>query len=101
MYLRDENNFRKLAHNEIGKYSKANFLAAARKLLPALNKEDMVPTSKVGIRPQLINTKTCRLEMDYIVERTDDSVHVLNAISPAFTSGFVFAELIVDAGNIS
>ena len=101
MYLRDENNFRKLAHNEIGKYSKENFLAAARKLLPALNKEDMVPTSKVGIRPQLINTKTCRLEMDYIVERTDDSVHVLNAISPAFTSGFVFAELIVDAGNIS
>lgn len=101
MYLRNENNFRKLAHNEIGKYSKANFLAAARKLLPALNKEDMVPTSKAGIRPQLINTKTRKLEMDYIVERTDDSVHVLNAISPAFTSGFSFAELIVDAGNIS
>lgn len=100
MYLRDENNFRKLAHNEIGKYSKMNFLAAARKLLPILNEEDMVPTRKAGIRPQLINTKTRKLEMDYIIESTEDSVHVLNAISPAFTSSFAFAELIVDKAGI-
>ena len=101
MYLRNENNFRKLANVEMGKYRKGAFLSAARKLMPSLTTDDMVPTPKTGIRPQLINTKTRKLEMDYIVERTDDSVHVLNAISPAFTSGFSFAELIVDAGNIS
>lgn len=101
MYLRDENNFRKLVHSETGKYSKANFLAAARKLLPALSEEHMVPTPKAGIRPQLINLKTRKLEMDYIVERTDDSVHVLSAISPAFTGSFAFSELIVNVGNIS
>ncbi len=101
MYLRNENNFRKLANVEMGKYRKGAFLSAARKLMPSLTTDDMVPTPKTGIRPQLINTKTRKLEMDYIVERTDDSVHVLNAISPAFTSGFSFAELIVDAGNIT
>lgn len=101
MYLRNENNFRLLAHNEIGKYSKANFLAAARKLVPSLTDEDMVPTPKVGIRPQLINTKTRKLEMDYIIECTDDSVHVLNSISPAFTSSFAFAEMIVGKRGIS
>jgi (S)-2-hydroxyglutarate dehydrogenase len=96
MYWRNQNNFRRLAHNEIGKYSKGSFLAAARKLVPALTAADMGPTPKAGIRPQLINTKTHKLEMDYIFERGDDSVHVLNAISPAFTSSFAFAELIVD-----
>jgi hypothetical protein len=61
----------------------------------------MVPTPKAGICPQLTNIKTRKLEMDYILERTDDSVHVLNAISPAFTSSFAFAELIVDKSDIS
>lgn len=101
MYLRNEHNFRRLAHNEVGKYSKRNFLAAARKLVPSLTSEDMEPSPKAGIRPQLINTKTRKLEMDYILERTEDSIHVLNAISPAFTSSFAFAELIVDKSGIS
>lgn len=101
MYLRNENNFRRLAHVEMGKYKKAAFLSAARKLVPRLTADDMEATPKAGIRPQLINIKTRRLEMDYIIERSEDSVHVLNAISPAFTSSFAFAELIVDAGGIS
>lgn len=96
MYLRNENNFRKLAHLEMGKYSKQNFLEAARKLMPSLTEDDMVPTTKAGIRPQLINTKTRKLEMDYILANTDDSLHVLNAISPAFTGSWAFAELIAD-----
>ncbi len=101
MYWRNENNFRKLAHVEMGKYLKGNFLAAARCLMPTLEAADMVPTSKAGIRPQLVNVKTRKLEMDYILARTDDSLHVLNAISPAFTSGFAFAELIVDQARIA
>lgn len=101
MYWHNQNNFRHLVHNEIGKYSKGNFLAAARKLVPNLSLKHMIPTPKAGIRPQLINTKTHRLEMDYIIERTDDSVHVLNAISPAFTSSFAFAELIVNRSGVA
>lgn len=100
MYWHNQNNFRQLVHNEIGKYSKGNFLAAARKLVPSLSAKHMMPTPKAGIRPQLINTKTHRLEMDYIIERADDSVHVLNAISPAFTSSFAFAKLIVDRSGL-
>lgn len=96
MYLRNENNFRKLAHLEIGKYRKRNFLSAARKLVPELTGDDLVFTPKAGIRPQLVNIKTGKLEMDYIFEKTPKSLHVLNAISPAFTSSLAFAELIVD-----
>jgi hypothetical protein len=55
-----------------------------------------LPSNKVGIRPQLINIRKKTLEMDYIVEQSPDSLHVLNAISPAFTSSLAFAEWIVD-----
>lgn len=102
MYLANPGgNFRHAAHIELGKYIKSNFLSAAQKLMPTLKAEDMVPTNKAGIRPQLVNVKTHKLEMDYIFESTEHSLHVLNAISPAFTSSFAFAEMIVDRSAIS
>lgn len=99
MYLRNSNNFRTLAHVELSKYSKANFLSAAQRLVPSLVEGDLVHTPKAGIRPQLINVRTHSLEMDYIFEQTDSSIHVLNSISPAFTSSLAFAEMIVDRSN--
>lgn len=96
MYWRNENNFRRLSHVELGKYSKQRFFRTAKKLMPSLTMEDMVPTKKAGIRPQLVKRSTGKLEMDYIFESTPDSLHVLNTISPAFTSAFAFAEMIAD-----
>jgi hypothetical protein len=34
--------------------------------------------------------------MDYIVEKDERTLHVLNSISPAFTSSLAFCEYIVD-----
>jgi hypothetical protein len=39
--------------------------------------------------------------MDYIFENTERSLHVLNTISPAFTSAFAFAEVTVDKAGVS
>lgn len=99
MYLSNRHNFRRLAHLELSKYWKHNFLQAAQRLMPCIAAEDMVPTPKAGIRPQLINLREGKLEMDYIFQHTDRSTHVLNAISPAFTSSFAFAEMIVNGSN--
>ncbi len=96
MYLANRQNFRQLVHTELGKYRKKNFFAAVRKLMPELTYDDLVPSDKVGIRPQLINLQEKKLEMDYVIEKSPDSLHVLNAISPAFTSSLAFAEWIVD-----
>jgi len=96
MYLANHQNFRQLVHTELGKYRKKNFFAAVRKLMPGLIYDDLVSSDKVGIRPQLINVREKRLEMDYVIEKSHDSLHVLNAISPAFTSSLAFAEWIVD-----
>lgn len=96
MYFANRQNFRTLVHTELSKYRKSNFMASAKKLVPIIAPEDMVPTNKAGIRPQLVNLRERRLEMDYVLESTKTSMHVLNAISPAFTSSFAFAELIVN-----
>lgn len=99
MYLGNRYNFRRMAHLELSKYLKLNFLSAAQRLLPSLTSEAMVPTTKAGIRPQLVNLREGKLEMDYIIQHTERSTHVLNAISPAFTSSFAFAEMIVNSSN--
>lgn len=96
LYLRNQNNFRHLVHSEMERYRKANFLEAVRRLVPDIRADDLVPSKKVGIRPQLVNLRTRKLEMDFVVESAPSSLHVLNAISPAFTSSFAFAEMLVD-----
>ncbi|MCK9395022.1 MAG: L-2-hydroxyglutarate oxidase [Methylobacter sp.] len=100
MYLSNRHNFRHMAHLEISKYLKHNFVAAAQRLLPSITSEDMIPTPKAGIRPQLVNLREGKLEMDYIFQHTEHSTHVLNAISPAFTSSFAFAEMIVNSSKV-
>lgn len=96
LFIQNDNNFRGLVRSEIKNYVKSWYLQSARKLLPDLTIEDLTPTDKVGIRPQLVNIRTRKLELDFIIERADHSVHILNAISPAFTSAFAFAEYVVE-----
>ena len=52
--------------------------------------------SKPGIRAQLLNTKTFELVQDFVVEGDGQSIHVLNAVSPAFTAALPFGEWVVD-----
>ncbi|WP_320170578.1 L-2-hydroxyglutarate oxidase [Maridesulfovibrio sp.] len=88
--------FRTLAFEEPRKYFFKCFFNDARELVKELNPEDIVNSPKVGIRPQLVDLKRNELVMDFLVESDSKSVHVLNAISPAFTSSMYFAEMIVE-----
>lgn len=95
LYLHDQQGFRRLVHRELKNYRRSSFWEAARRLVPALRPEHLEPTTKSGIRPQLVGVKDGRLEMDFVVESGTSSTHVLNAISPAFTSSFELANVIV------
>jgi L-2-hydroxyglutarate oxidase LhgO len=99
LYARDDHGFRRLVHAEVGRTFKPWFLAAARRLVREIESRDLVPSHKVGIRAQLVNLRTRRLEMDYVIERTEHSLHVLNAISPAFTTSLAFAERLADVAE--
>mgnify|MGYP000076322319 CR=1 FL=1 len=51
---------------------------------------------KVGIRSQIFDSKTQHLVNDFVVVPDERVIHILNAISPAFTASFAFAEYILD-----
>lgn len=87
--------FRGVALEEPRKYISKFFFEDARKLVRELNPNDIEPSPKAGIRPQLVNVKTKELVMDFTVEQGRTSVHVLNSISPAFTSAMSFARMLV------
>lgn len=100
MYFSRDPQFRRLVHHEVAHYFKNRFLAAAQRLVPALTPEDLRPSAKVGVRPQLVRRKDARLEMDFVIEKTARSVHVLNAISPAFTCAFPFSRFVVEGAVV-
>ena len=62
-----------------------------------LSPGDLVPATKVGIRPQLVDWETKQMVMDFMVVADGSSLHVLNPISPAFTSSMDLAQGIVAA----
>jgi len=95
-FLTNSEGFRRLALLEGPRYFKTFFAKAARALLPRLRPEHLLPTSKVGIRAQMFDRETGRLVTDFLVESEENSTHVLNAISPAWTSAFPFARYVVD-----
>jgi len=89
--------FRSVALSEPGKYIPSRFHRDAARLVKELSPQDLVAASKVGIRPQLVDWETKQLVMDFMVVADGPAVHVLNPISPAFTSSMDLAQGIVKA----
>lgn len=87
--------FRKVAKEEPKKYVSKYFYRDAKRLVKELEPNWLLRAPKVGIRPQLINVRDKKLEMDFLVVKEKHSLHVLNAISPAFTSSMAFAQYLV------
>ncbi len=63
-------------------------------MVKGINIEDIEDSQKVGIRPQLVNKKDGELVMDFVVDSTENSYHILNSISPAFTCSMAFSKFI-------
>ena len=95
-YVFNKQGFRNFSHSEALRFFKSKFAEAARYLTPDLKNQDLLDCDKVGIRAQLLDIKKHELVMDFVVEKGQNSLHVLNAISPAFTSSMSFAKYIVN-----
>jgi (S)-2-hydroxyglutarate dehydrogenase len=84
--------FKTLAFREMGKYSKSKMVSLASQLVEGVKPEHYQTWGNPGIRAQLVDLKKRKLEMDFVLEGDRFSMHVLNAVSPAFTCGLPFAE---------
>jgi len=97
---RNRDHFRSIAWKEIAKLSHTGFYREAEGLCIGLRKDDLLPGKEPGIRAQLVNIRTAELSSDFVIEQGPRSTHVLNAVSPAFTSSAPFAEYVVDTMKV-
>ncbi|MFQ5445119.1 MAG: NAD(P)/FAD-dependent oxidoreductase, partial [Nitrospinales bacterium] len=96
LFMFSQFDFKKLAWEEIRKYSKSRLVSLSASLLDGAKKQKYTQWGKPGIRAQLLNIKEKKLIMDFVLEGDDHSMHVLNAVSPAFTCAIPFARFLCD-----
>ena len=88
--------FKALAVREAAKYSKSKMVSLASDLAEGVKPEHYQSWGKPGIRAQLLDIKKRKLEMDFVLEGDKRSMHVLNAVSPAFTCSLPFSEYVCE-----
>jgi L-2-hydroxyglutarate oxidase LhgO len=86
--------FKRLAIRELAKYSRARLVSQAGALLEDVRLDHFQKWGPPGIRAQLLDLKQRKLEMDFILEGDRRSMHVLNAVSPAFTCSLPFSRYV-------
>lgn len=85
-----------LIKSEFPKYLRKVLVEKATELVPTARIDQFTQWGKSGIRAQLFNLSEKKLEMDFVVEVADRQTHVLNAVSPAWTSSLSFGEHVAD-----
>lgn len=70
--------------------SKAAFVRALQRLIPAIEESHLVP-APAGVRAQSLLPDGSMVD-DFLIEETDQGVHVINAPSPAATASLAIGE---------
>ncbi len=96
LFGRNQDHFRSIALGELAKISRLGFCREADRLAVGFDSGDLLTGKEPGIRAQLVDTRKAELLSDFAIEPGPRSTHVLNAVSPAFTSSAPFAEYVAD-----
>lgn len=81
-----------LIRSELPKILRSTLVREAASLVPSVINVRGWNRRPPGIRAQLIHRQTGILHQDFIVEQTTYSTHVLNAVSPGWTSAIPFGD---------
>ena len=95
LFLTNAFGFRDLGIEEMKKYNKRYFVGLAQKMVQDIDVNGFTQYTEPGIRAQLLDKSKSLLVQDFVIEGDDKSIHVLNAVSPAFTCAFPFADFVV------
>lgn len=74
-------------------FSKKLFLKSLQQLVPSLTMED-ITIGKSGVRAQALDKKGNLID-DFLIKKTKNSLHILNAPSPAATASLAIADEVV------
>ena len=84
-----------LVRSEVPKYSRRHLVKQARALVPSLDPADFRVKGRPGVRAQMWSIPGKRLEMDFVVRGDQHSTHLLNVVSPGWTSSLAVADHVV------
>lgn len=88
--------FARLAAEEVRKYSRTHLVRLASELATGVHPGQFTTWGKPGIRAQLLDIQTRELVMDFVLEGDNQSFHILNAVSPAWTCSIPFSKYVCD-----
>jgi L-2-hydroxyglutarate oxidase LhgO len=80
-------------------FSKSAFVRALRKLVPALESKDLAPGGS-GVRAQCVRRDGTMVD-DFFIMEAPNTIHVLNAPSPAATASLAIGAHIADLAGRS
>ena len=100
LYLANNGGFRGYVHNQSLQNFKFIMIKEAKKIIPKISLNHIEPSEKVGIRAQLYNSSKNNFEDDFICMNGYHSTHLMNSISPAFTSSFSLADLVLKKSGL-
>lgn len=89
-------NVAELIASEVPKYNKAFLVNQAKPLVPSIDKRNFKERGRPGVRAQLLHIPTKQLEMDFLVRSGTNSTHMLNVVSPAWTSSLAVGKYTVE-----
>lgn len=94
--INNTNGLRSLAVREAKLLQLKGVCREVSQLVHGVKPDQLEPSPfKVGIRSQIFDTKSEHLVNDFVVTEQSKAIHILNAISPAFTASFAFADYIL------
>ncbi|WP_312029547.1 L-2-hydroxyglutarate oxidase [Paenibacillus sedimenti] len=96
LFITNSFHFRRLALEEMRKYIKTYFIRLGRSMVHRIDPQGFGHYLRPGIRAQLLHKASMELVQDFVIEGDHRSMHVLNAVSPAFTCSMPFAVYVVD-----
>lgn len=84
-----------LVRAEFPQLFESGLVRESLKLVPSAKNVDIWERKPSGVRAQLLRNDTKALEQDFVVEGDSGSTHLLNIVSPGWTSSIPFAEWVV------
>ena len=92
----DAHDLRAILKTEWPKIIQSRLVRESTELVPSADQVKNWAKKPPGIRSQLVHLPSGKLEQDFVVRSEANSTHILNAVSPGWTSAIPFGRWIVE-----
>jgi L-2-hydroxyglutarate oxidase LhgO len=93
----DAHDFGAILKSELPKFLQSTLVRESAELVPSVKSIVRWDKKPPGIRAQLVHLPSGRLEQDFVVRNYLNSTHILNAVSPGWTSAIPFGRYIAES----